>query len=163
MPKVIALNGPVGVGKTTLLNEFKTYLHNCYIVPEYIDVLNDAETNLSNYLNGLMPAFDFQNYILDYFETVANQLKNSSYDYIFVERTPVEGILYFAKLDLINHGGDKSEQEGATLKLLTPVSRPEHRQDWNLLLSPAFRKPCVVNVLQLLYCKLCGVGLLVPS
>ena len=54
------------------------------------------------YLDGYYPAFMFQNYILDYFESVVKTLQDSSYDYIFVERCPVEGILFFAKLDLDN-------------------------------------------------------------
>lgn len=103
VPRVIVLNGPVGVGKTTLLNELKTHLHNCYVVSEYIDVLDDAETKLKLYLEGSISALEFQDYILDYYESIANQLKDSNYDYILVERSPVEGIVFFAKLDLMNH------------------------------------------------------------
>ena len=102
MPRVIALNGPVGAGKTTILNLLKLHLPNCYIIPEYFEALDDAEDRLKANLEGRMPAFDFQNYILDYFESVANELKNSSYNYIIVERSPVEGIEFFAKLDVIN-------------------------------------------------------------
>ena len=103
VPRVIVLNGPVGVGKTTLLNELKTHLNNCYVVSEYIDVLDDAETKLKLYLEGSISALEFQDYILDYYESIANQLKDSNYDYILVERSPVEGIVFFAKLDLMNH------------------------------------------------------------
>ena len=102
MPKVICLHGPVGCGKTTLLNQLKQYLPNSYIVPEYIDALDDAKTKLQQYLDGSYSAFKFQNYILDYFEQIAHSLEHSTYDYVFVERCPVEGILFFAKLDLIN-------------------------------------------------------------
>ena len=101
MPRVIALNGPVGVGKTTILNLLKLHLPNCYIIPEYFEALDDAEDKLKANLEGTMSAFDFQNYILDYFESVANELKDSSYNYIIVERSPVEGIEFFAKLDVI--------------------------------------------------------------
>lgn len=102
MPKVICLHGPVGCGKTTLLNQLKQYLPNSYVVPEYIDALDDAKTKLQQYLEGDYSAFKFQNYILDYFEQIADSLEHSTYDYVFVERCPVEGILFFAKLDLIN-------------------------------------------------------------
>ena len=103
MPKVICLYGAVGTGKTTLLNGLNLFLPNCYIVPEYIDALDDAKTKLQLYLEGSYSAFAFQDYILDYFEQVANRLKSSTYDYILVERCPVEGILFFAKLDVLNH------------------------------------------------------------
>ena len=102
MPRVIVINGPVGCGKTSLLNELKTLLPNSYIIPEYIDVLTDANTNLENYLNGYMTAFDFQDYILDYYESVANCLFDSSFDFVFIERSPYEAIQVFAKLALLN-------------------------------------------------------------
>ena len=102
-PRVIVLNGPVGVGKTTLLNELKQALPNCFVVYEYIDILDDAETKLKLYLEGSITAVDFQDCILDYYELVAKKLKDSNYDYILVERSPVEGIVFFAKLDLLNH------------------------------------------------------------
>ena len=87
VPRVIVLNGPVGVGKTTILNELKAHLPNCYIVSEYIDVLDNAETKLKDYLEGSITAVDFQDYILDYYESIANQLKDSNYNYILVERS----------------------------------------------------------------------------
>ena len=102
-PKVICLSGPVGCGKTTLLNILKNQLLFCYVVPEYIDALDDAKTKLQQYLDGTYSAFEFQNYILDYFEQVADDFKGCDlYLYVLVERCPVEGILFFAKLDLDN-------------------------------------------------------------
>ena len=101
-PRVIVLNGLVGVGKTTVLNELKTHLPNCFVAYEYIDVLDNAEKYLNKYLKGVITAHGFQHYILDYYEDVANQLKDSDYDYILVERSPIEGIIFFAKQDLLN-------------------------------------------------------------
>lgn len=98
--KVIGVYGPVGSGKTTLLKELKPRIPNSYVIPEYIDALPDAETKLKQYLDGTLAAFDFQQYVLDYFEQVANELKDATYDYVFVERLPVEGIQFFARLDL---------------------------------------------------------------
>ena len=113
--RVIGIYGPVGSGKSTLLEEIKPYIPNSFIIPEYIDALPDAETKLKEYLEGTISAYDFQQYVLDYFESVANELKNSSYDFIFVERLPVEGIQFFAKLDLMNKR-ITSEQYEALLK-----------------------------------------------
>ena len=102
-PRIIALHGPVACGKSTLLNELKRTLAKSYVIPEYIDSLDDASDKLNQYLNGSISAYAFQQYILDYFESMAIQLKDSNYDYILVERTPIEGILFFAHLDLINN------------------------------------------------------------
>ena len=63
-----------------------------------------------------------------------------------------------SKLDLINHGGDKSEQEGATLKLLTPVSRPSTPTGLEPATFTRFQKPLVVQTIQLLYCILRLLG-----
>lgn len=121
MMKVIGIYGPVGSGKSTLLDELKLHIPNSYIIPEYIDKLPDAETKLKMYLEGKMSAFDFQEYVLDYFEQIANELQNSSYDIIFVERLPVEGIQFFAKLDLQN-GRITNEQYNKLLKRAKSLS-----------------------------------------
>ena len=68
-PRVIVLNGPVGVGKTSLLDELSNLLPNSYVIPEYYDVLDDARDRLNDYLEGILPAYDFQDYILDLFNT----------------------------------------------------------------------------------------------
>ena len=121
MVKVIGIYGPVGSGKSTLLEELKSYIPNSYIIPEYIDKLPDAETKLKMYLEGNISAFEFQQYVLDYFEQTANELQTSSYDFIFVERLPVEGIQFFAKLDLLN-GRITSEQYDELLERAKSLS-----------------------------------------
>ena len=111
-PYVICLSGPVGCGKTTILNLLKKQLIFCYVVPEYIDALDDAKSKLQQYLDGTFSAFEFQNYILDYFEKVADELKDCTlYYYVLVERCPVEGILFFAKLDLLNNRLTQNEYD----------------------------------------------------
>ena len=100
IPWVITLNGPLRVDKTTLLNELAKLLPNSYIIPEYIDVLEDVDYRLNDYLEGLMPSYNFQDYILECYDSMTYKLIISHYDYIFVERSPVEGILFFAKLEL---------------------------------------------------------------
>ena len=129
MPKVICLYGAVGTGKTTLLNGLKMYLPNCYIVPEYIDALDDAKTKLQLYLAGSYSAFAFQDYILTYFEQVAKELKDSTYDYIIVERSPVEGILFFAKLDLINHRLTRAQYDYLLHRALSLTFYPNPMKD----------------------------------
>ena len=104
MVKVIALSGPVAAGKSTLLQALYNKLsetHRVYVIREYIDVLPDANDKLTDYLNGKISAYEFQNYILDYYER-SSWLINE-YDYVLVERCPIEGLMFFAKLD-VNKG-----------------------------------------------------------
>ena len=104
MVKVIALSGPVAAGKSTLLQALYNKLsetYRVYVIREYIDVLPDANDKLTDYLNGKISAYEFQNYILDYYER-SSWLINE-YDYVLVERCPIEGLQFFAKLD-VNKG-----------------------------------------------------------
>ena len=141
VPRVIVLNGPVGCGKTTILNELKAHLPNCYIVSEYIDVLDNAETKLKDYLEGSITAVDFQNYILDYYESVANQLKDSTYDYILVERSPVEGIVFFAKLDLINHRLTQAQYDYLLTRAQSLTFYPNSLTDNAITISTDYMSP----------------------
>ena len=103
MPKVIALSGVVGSGKSTVLESLYKKLsktHTVYAIREYIDVLADSNDKLTAYLNGQLSAYRFQDYILDYFETSSYLIND--YDYILVERCPLEGLRFFAKLDVKN-------------------------------------------------------------
>ena len=103
MVKVIALSGPVASGKSTIMEAVYKRLsktHTVHIIREYIDALSDSNDKLTAYLNGQLSAYAFQSYILDYFE-LASKL-NTDYDYVLVERCPLEGLQFFAKLDVKN-------------------------------------------------------------
>ena len=103
MVRVIAFSGPVASGKSTILESIYKILsvsHSVHIIREYIDALSDANDKLTAYLNNQLSAYAFQNYILDYFD--ASSKLDNEYDYVLVERCPMEGLKFFARLDVKN-------------------------------------------------------------
>ena len=110
MCRVICLSGPVAAGKSSVLESLARVLsksNSVYVIREYIDVLPDANDKLRAYLSGQLSAYDFQNYILDYYEVNSRVLE--PYDYILCERCPTEGVEFFAKLDLDRQRMTKDE------------------------------------------------------
>ena len=104
MNHIVSISGPVGTGKSTVLNLLADELsktRSVKVIREYIDVMMDGTDKLNDYLCGDMSAYDFQDYILDYFD-MSSWLLNR-YDYILCERNPVEGVLFFARLDVDNN------------------------------------------------------------
>ena len=103
MVKVIAFSGPVASGKSTIMEAVYKRLsssHTVHIIREYIDALPDANDKLTAYLNGQLSAYAFQNYILDYFDASSKLIND--YDYVLCERCPLEGLKFFARLDVKN-------------------------------------------------------------
>ena len=149
--KVIGIYGTVGSGKSTLLEEIKSSIPNSYVIPEYIDALDDAENKLKAYLEGSMPAYDFQQYVLDYFESVSEELKNSHYDFIFVERLPVEGIQFFAKLDLNNKRITNEEYEELLKRAKSMTFYPDPSTEKSITIKTDLLSPFQISQLALNY------------
>ena len=104
-PHLIIIDGPVGAGKSSVINELTNRL-NALVIPEYIDD-SDGVEKLNEYLNDKEhKAYEFQDYILDHY---INYVQNESFidrlndvEYIIMERNPIEGVKVFAKKDFIN-------------------------------------------------------------
>ena len=102
--KVICIDGSVACGKSTLIDNLYKMLSKCYkvyVIHEYIDVLPDAQQKLTDYLTGVITAYTFQRYILDYYASMCKL--NAEYDYILVERIPIVGLQFFGNLDVKNN------------------------------------------------------------
>lgn len=126
LPKYVIISGNIGSGKTTLFNVLKDKLKGeCHFIPEYID--GDAkrgQTMLNDYLKGNLSAYDFQDYILDYYKSALAMMDNCYHPSI-IERSPIEGIEVFAKNDVMN--GRLTEEEYNELhekaeEIITPRS-----------------------------------------
>ena len=99
----ISVCGCIGSGKTTLINKLREEFPNSAFIPEYIDGDPEGKDKLQKYLKGEMDAFEFQNYILDYYREKYVELNHNSdphLNYIFIERCPLEGIEIFARKDM---------------------------------------------------------------
>lgn len=78
--KKVVITGPVGVGKTTIIRNLCTKLEQNHVkyhlIPEYIDVLPDANEKLGKYLRNEISSLEFQTYVTTYYEHyIRNNLK----------------------------------------------------------------------------------------
>ena len=101
-PEVICIDGVVGVGKSTVIDKLAHKLRSIglsvHVIHEYIDVLDDAGEMLQKYLHHEIPAVDFQDYILRYYDR--SSMLIGSYDYVLVDRCPIAGLKFFGGLDV---------------------------------------------------------------
>lgn len=108
----LVISGPVGVGKSTRLQQIETYLKDnnipYFIVPEYIDGDPNGKNMLQKFLSGEMNNFDFQMYILNFYvkyikESILPVLTGD--ELIVFERLPDEGIAIFANITWNSRNG----------------------------------------------------------
>lgn len=97
----IIITGSVGVGKTTIISYLKQLFNNRNIpfitIPEYID--GDGERGkrmLDDYLNNRICAFDFQYYILNFYDRYLNNLIIGENTIMIFERLPEDSVTCFA-------------------------------------------------------------------
>ena len=101
--KLIIIDGPVGVGKTSIITELSKRL-NALVVPEYIEEQNGVD-KLNEYLSDKSKhAYEFQLYILNHYrDYIRTQSFIDALDktrYVIIERDPLKGITFFARKDL---------------------------------------------------------------
>lgn len=151
--RVITFDGCVGVGKTTIILKLlhrliEKYNYSCIVIHEYIDVLHDAEQMLSDYLNNTISSYQFQNYILDYYDQQAKQVKDENVDFVLVERSPVEGIINFAKLDLLNNRLTNEEYKQLLTKAESIDFYPNITYDNSFTIDTSqFTIPYTINII----------------
>ena len=103
--KKVVITGPVGVGKTSIVNEVIKYLDdrnvNYILVPEYIDVLPDANDRLTSYLQGKISSYDFQRYVSVYYAQYLKQIAEriTPKTILIFERVPDDALWCFVKMD----------------------------------------------------------------
>ena len=86
--KKIVITGPVGVGKTTIINNLCSHLSshnvNYKIIPEYIDVLPDASEKLAKYLRNEVTSLEFQTYVTTYYDMYLSNLTDIDAETILI-------------------------------------------------------------------------------
>lgn len=151
--RVITFDGCVGVGKTTIILKLlqrliEKYNYSCIVIHEYIDVLPDAEQMLSDYLNNTISSYQFQNYILDYYDQQSKLIKDDIVDFVLVERSPIEGIINFAKLDLLNNRLTNEEYKQLLTKAESLDFYPNITYDNSFTIDTAqFTIPYTINII----------------
>ena len=95
----IVVTGPIGAGKTTLVNKlikyFKERNADLGIVHEYIDGMEDGAEMLSKWLGGEITHEAFQDYLIDAYDYLNYNVYDQSIR--LFERTPVEGAVIFSQ------------------------------------------------------------------
>lgn len=91
-PKIIMIDGGVGVGKTTLIRGLKNVFRKedgIRVDEEYYEGHSMGSTKLSQYLNNQISQYDFQLFILNYWESTLNWNKQFRPYLMIFERTPI--------------------------------------------------------------------------
>ena len=101
-PKLI-ITGGVGVGKSTTINGMCEMLAKnnikYIVVPEYIDGDEHGNEMLDKFINHEITSFDFQYYILEYFDNYLSKLKTEGNEVLIFERLPDDSVTCFANIE----------------------------------------------------------------
>ena len=102
----LIITGGVGVGKTTTINSVCQALTNkgvkYIVVPEYIDGDENGNNMLDKFINHDITAFEFQYYILQYFDDYLSKLKIAGDEILIFERLPDDSVTCFANINVKN-------------------------------------------------------------
>lgn len=102
----LIITGGVGVGKTTTIDKIchKLSEHNIkyIVVPEYIDGDIKGNKMLDMFINHEISAYDFQYYILQYFDDYLSGLNTPNDEILVFERLPDDSLTCFANISFKN-------------------------------------------------------------
>ena len=102
----LIITGGVGVGKTTTINGMCQLLTqhgmNYIVVPEYIDGDVNGYNMLDMFINKYITPFEFQYYILKYFDNYLENLQPQPNDVLIFERLPDDSVTCFANIEYKN-------------------------------------------------------------
>ena len=94
----VIITGGVAVGKSSIVNvvceELTRNGKKWILVPEYLDVKDDGLEMLNKYFENKISVYEFQTYILNYYEWYLKNVKVSDDDIIIFERSIDDGITY---------------------------------------------------------------------
>ena len=103
----VVITGGVAVGKTSITKQVCDYLDELnikwLIVPEYIDIYDDGLEMLNKYLNHIITAFEFQKYVIRFYDEYLQKLEREQRidenTILVFERTVDDSITCFSNLD----------------------------------------------------------------
>lgn len=112
----LCITGPIGVGKSTMLNSLKQFFSNYNIqeLPEYLGIdIKHGQTMLERKINGELSNLTFQNYVIDMYKMKLKELSDD-FDIRLCERIPEDSVYCFSNLS--NFDGELSDFELYVLK-----------------------------------------------
>lgn len=100
----LIITGGVGVGKTTAISNICNTLTNnglkYKIIPEFIDGDENGIKMLDKSINHEISAYEFQLYILQYFDKYLGNLKVDDNEILIFERLPDDSVTCFVNIDV---------------------------------------------------------------
>ena len=100
----LIITGGVGVGKTTMITNICKALNEQHIryrlIPEFIDGDENGYTMLNSFINHKITAYEFQKYILSYFDIYLSKIDFDNTDVLVFERLPDDSITCFVNIDV---------------------------------------------------------------
>lgn len=101
----IDITGPIGVGKSTIIESIKSHFENVVHIPEYINGDKNGIVMLNRFINKEITIFEFQKYILDYYKEYKINLNKDSI--CVYERVPDDSIFVFSNYQYHNGSIDE--------------------------------------------------------
>ena len=103
----VIITGGVAVGKSSIVavvcEELTRKDVNWTFIPEYIDVREDGLEMLNKYLRKEISAFEFQKYVIEFYEWHLNEIKLTGRDDILIfERSVDDSVTCFSNMDNMN-------------------------------------------------------------
>lgn len=102
----LIITGGVGVGKTTAISNICNILNDngikYKIVPEFIDGDENGNTMLNKFIKHDVTAYEFQLYILQYFDKYLSSLVIDKNEILIFERLPDDSVSCFVNIDVKN-------------------------------------------------------------
>ena len=103
----IDITGPIGVGKSTIIESIKSHFENVVHIPEYINGDENGIVMLNKFINKEITIFEFQKYILDYYKNYEMKLNRNSI--CVYERVPDDSIFVFSNYQYYKGSIDKTK------------------------------------------------------
>ena len=105
--KKVIIAGGVAVGKTSIISALTEYLDKEHVkwiyIPEYIDVKTDALDKLNKYLRKEISSYEFQKYVINYYDEYLQKIELSGDEILIFERGIDDAITCFSNLDYSNN------------------------------------------------------------
>lgn len=103
----VIITGGVAVGKSSIVSvvceELTKSNANWVFIPEYIDVKENGLEMLNKYLKGDITVYEFQSYVIKFYEWYLNEIKLNGDELLIFERSVDDSVTCFSNMDNKNN------------------------------------------------------------